>query len=155
MAHLRNKQFTYVISDYHALYSKKIRDDPSPSQELNAFIKTYGWNITLMVKTFIMDRSNTALILPEEMITKYKAHTCELLDIGHLFMQHYALGFQKESEIAPLFNYWILKAQQSGDLNFWRDKVRKHSKSQIVAVKLILKFISDLSNRESRSNYQA
>ena len=84
-----------------------------------------------------MDRSNTALNLPEEMITKYKAHHCELLDIGHLFMQHYALGFQKESEIAPLFNYWILKAQQSGDLNFWRDKVRKHSSSQDEAVKLI------------------
>ena len=79
-----------------------------------------------MVKTFIFDRSKTALILPEELITKYKAHTCKLLDIEHLFMQHYALGFQKDSEIAPLLNYWILKAQQSGDLQFWRAKVRKH-----------------------------
>ena len=77
-----------------------------------------------MVRKFILDRSKTAIILQEEMITSFKAHSCQLMDIGHLFMQHYAIGFQKDSEIAPLLNYWILKAQQSGDLSFWREKVR-------------------------------
>ena len=76
------------------------------------------------MRKFILDRSKTAIILQEEMIATFKAHTCNLTDIGQLFMQHYALGFQKDSEIAPLFNYWILKAQQSGDLSFWRAKVR-------------------------------
>ena len=77
-----------------------------------------------MGKKFILDRSKTAMIWQEEMITSFKAHSCQLMDIGHLFMQHYAIGFQKDSEIAPLLNYWILKAQQSGDLSFWREKVR-------------------------------
>ena len=77
-----------------------------------------------MVRKFILDRSKTAIILQEEMITSFKAHSCQLMDIGHLFMQHYAIAFQKDSEIAPLLNYWILKAQQSGDLSFWREKVR-------------------------------
>ena len=103
---------------------KKILADPGPSDDMNDFIKEYGWDPPPMVKEFILDRSKTAIFLQEEMISSFKAHTCELLDIGHLFMQHYALGFQNNSEVAPLFNYWILKLQQSGDLSFWRAKVR-------------------------------
>ena len=104
---------------------KKILADSGPSDDMNDFIKEYGWDPPPMVKEFILDRSKTAIFLQEEMISSFKAHTCELLDIGHLFMQHYALGFQNDSEVAPLFNYWILKLQQSGDLSFWRAKVRK------------------------------
>ena len=53
------------------------------------------------------------------------AYPCEIADIQRhdYFQQNLALGFQKDSEMAPLFSYWIFKAEQSGDLNFWRNKV--------------------------------
>ena len=41
------------------------------------------------------------------------------------FKQYLALGFQLDSEIAPLLNYWVFKAEQSGDLSFWMAKVSK------------------------------
>ena len=53
------------------------------------------------------------------------AYPCHIVDVDEdYFQQNLALGFQKDSELAPLFNYWIFKAEQSGDLNFWRNKVR-------------------------------
>ena len=57
-------------------------------------------------------------------IASLHAYPCEIMDIDkNYFQQDLALGFQKDSELAPLFNYWILKAEQSGDLSFWRNKV--------------------------------
>ena len=53
-----------------------------------------------------------------------EAYPCKIIDIDEAyFQQNLALGFQKDSEMAPLFNYWIFKAEQSGDLSFWRGKV--------------------------------
>ena len=52
------------------------------------------------------------------------AYPCKIIDVDEdYFQQNLALGFQKDSELVPLFNYWIFKSEQSGDLSFWRNKV--------------------------------
>ena len=147
--HKRKTLHTPIFPDYHDLYIKKIRGDPSPSDELNAFLKAYGWDIATIVRKFVLDGSKTAIVLSEETILPLRAHTCNIniKGIGHLFMEHYAFGFQKDSEIAPLFNYWILKAQQSGDLSFWKAKVRKHIISIASLILDIQSFFLALSNR--------
>ena len=54
-----------------------------------------------------------------------EAYPCRIIDVWKdYFKQYLALGFQMDSEIAPLLNYWIFKSEQSGDLSYWMAKVR-------------------------------
>ena len=107
---------------------KKIHDDPGPSKDLaylwNSYVDRGALNLDIIVKKVIIEKTDTALILKEKLMNDLTAYPCQVIDLkDDAFKQYYALGLQKDAEIAPILNFWLLKAQQSGELNFWKSKV--------------------------------
>ena len=106
------------------MYLNKILDDPGPSQEMEALGCILEPDI--IANKVILDNSDTAVIWYESTINVMAAYPCQIIALNErLFKQYYALGLQEDSEITPIIDYWLLKLEQSGELNFWKSKVRQ------------------------------
>ena len=81
-------------------------------------------NLDIIAKKVILESTDTAVIWKEKTMNDLTAYPCQVIPLKYdAFKQYYALGLQKDAEIAPIRNFWLLKTQQSGELNFWKSKV--------------------------------
>lgn len=97
---------------------------PAASAEIQAEVDSNGLNGKVLLKKFVEERSDTAIFITSFLITAFDGYPCNVTDIKEDYLkQDLAFAFQKDSEITDLMDHWIFKAQQTGDLSFWREKV--------------------------------